>query len=58
MSNGPLVGCKVTDERGAEYTVTQHHVEADEVLLERGESTHAMTVEDLYSGGYEVFENE
>lgn len=53
MSND-LTGRTVLDGRGAEYTVEHHHLEADELVLVRGEQTHPITLMDIADGPFEL----
>jgi len=53
-----LVGRVVSDARGAEYTVKTHHVEADELVLERGAETQAITMMDIANGRFRVLNDE
>lgn len=49
-----LTGCSVRDGDGRIYRVTRHVIEADELVLERGDETHPITMMDIAEGPFEV----
>jgi len=53
-----LTGRTVVDGRGCEYTVKEHYYEADELVLQRGSETHAITLMDIADGPFRVVDDE
>lgn len=53
-----LSGRTVVDGRGCEYTVKEHYYEADELVLQRGSETHAITLMDIADGPFRVIGDE
>ena len=51
-----LEGEVVVHENGTIYEITHHHLEADELQLESGNETTAITLNDLQIGPYEIQE--
>jgi hypothetical protein len=49
-----LTGKTVIDANRREYTVERHVTEADELVLKRGNETHAITTMDIADGPFEV----
>lgn len=52
MSN--LENKVVIDAEGRVYRITHHHLEADELQLKRGDTTTAITLNDVQTGPYEI----
>lgn len=48
----------VVDGRGCEYTVKEHYYEADELVLQRGSETQAITLMDIADGAFRVVDDE
>lgn len=46
----------VIDGEGRVYKITHHHLEADELQLKRGDTTTAITLNDVQTGPYEVYD--
>lgn len=46
----------VIDAEGRVYRITHHHLEADELQLKRGDTTTAITLNDVQTGPYEVYD--
>lgn len=53
-----LEGRIVVDKQGREYTIDRHMIEADELVLTRGGSTHPITVMDIADGPFELIDDE
>jgi hypothetical protein len=46
----------VIDAEGRVYKITHHHLEADELQLKRGDTTTAITLHDVQTGSYEIYD--
>jgi hypothetical protein len=51
-------GQNVVDGDGRVYEITHHHIEADELQIERGDITTAITLMDVADGPYTITDPE
>jgi hypothetical protein len=51
-----LTGKTVIDANRREYSVERHVIEADELVLKRGDETHAITTMDIADDYFQVVE--